>query len=127
MMAAVMTTLALPAGKYAVACSGGADSVALLLLAHETPGVHVHAVHLNHQTRGAESDADAAFVADLARHLGVPYTVATLDEMLPTLGPTPPANPSAKYRASISLSISELPSGISNQAFNDLIICILYN
>ena len=57
-----------------VAVSGGADSVALLraLLAVRQPGRgRLVAAHLNHQLRGEHSDADAAFVADLCRRLGV--------------------------------------------------------
>src|ERR671925_36824 len=53
--------------RIAVACSGGADSVALLhLLAHR--GVHV--LHVDHHLR-AESSADATFVEGLARGLGL--------------------------------------------------------
>lgn len=58
-----------------VAVSGGADSVALLrglmnIRQENIPGKIV-AVHANHQLRGAESDADADFVADLCVSLGV--------------------------------------------------------
>jgi tRNA(Ile)-lysidine synthase len=60
-----------PAGVVAV--SGGPDSVALLRALVElrrplAPGLLVVA-HLNHQLRGAESDADEAFVRDLHAHL----------------------------------------------------------
>jgi tRNA(Ile)-lysidine synthase len=49
-------------GPGVVAVSGGADSVALLhALAPDRPTV----AHLNHRLRGADSDADAAFVATL--------------------------------------------------------------
>lgn len=84
-------------GAYAVACSGGADSVALLRLACEAE-IRVHVVHLNHQTRGKDSDADAAFVQGLAGELGVPCTAATLSEVIANLENRPP-NPSALYRA----------------------------
>ncbi len=53
----------------AIAVSAGADSVALLRLALELRdelGVVLSVVHLNHQLRGAESDADEQFVRDLA-------------------------------------------------------------
>ena len=58
--------------RLGVAVSGGADSVALLLLlcdgAAET-GIVLSVAHFNHQLRGAESDADERFVRDLAaRH-----------------------------------------------------------
>jgi tRNA(Ile)-lysidine synthase len=61
------------------AVSGGADSVALLyaLIAARDPASPFPLIlaHLNHQLRGAESDADEAFTADLYHHLasaGVP-------------------------------------------------------
>jgi tRNA(Ile)-lysidine synthase len=58
--------------RVAVAVSGGADSVALLLLLLELRGelgIVLLAVHVNHKLRGEESDEDERFVADLAhRH-----------------------------------------------------------
>jgi tRNA(Ile)-lysidine synthase len=58
--------------RVAVAVSGGADSVALLrvLLALRAElGIVLFVAHFNHQLRGADSDADERFVADLAsRH-----------------------------------------------------------
>ena len=60
-------------------------------------------LHLNHQTRGEESDADARFVADLARSSSLPCQVATLGEVEGALTPAQrralPNNPSARYRA----------------------------
>ncbi len=53
-----------------VALSGGADSVALLLVLQEL-GYETVAAHCNFHLRGAESDQDAAFVTDLCRKLGV--------------------------------------------------------
>jgi tRNA(Ile)-lysidine synthase len=56
--------------RVGVAVSGGADSVALLRLLLELRGelgAVLSVVHLNHQLRGAESDADERFVSDLAR------------------------------------------------------------
>ena len=55
---------------YIVALSGGADSVALLLLLHEH-GYRVHAAHCNFHLRGDESDRDEAFCVELCEHLGV--------------------------------------------------------
>ena len=60
------------------AVSGGCDSVALLHALHAIAaeeGIALSAVHVNHHLRGAESDADAAFVADLCERLGVPLTL----------------------------------------------------
>ncbi len=56
--------------RVAVAVSGGADSVALLrvLLELRTElGIVLAIAHFNHGLRGEESDADEAFVAELAR------------------------------------------------------------
>ena len=55
---------------YLVALSGGADSVALLLLLHEA-GYKVEAAHCNFHLRGDESDRDESFCIDLCERLGV--------------------------------------------------------
>ena len=55
---------------YIVALSGGADSVALLLLLKEH-GFNVHAAHCNFHLRGAESDRDESFCVSLCQQLGV--------------------------------------------------------
>ncbi|GBD37662.1 tRNA(Ile)-lysidine synthase [bacterium HR36] len=63
-------------GPVLVAVSGGPDSTALLLACVEVLGsTHVHAAHLNHQLRGAESDADEQFVRSLCEQLGVSLCV----------------------------------------------------
>lgn len=59
---------------WAVACSGGADSVALLMLlwAHwPDRRRHLRVLHFDHRLRGRASTADAAFCRRLARLLGV--------------------------------------------------------
>jgi len=66
--------MAPPGTRLGLAVSGGADSVALLLLLHDLRaawGVSLAVLHLNHQLRGAESDADEQFVAALARRFGL--------------------------------------------------------
>ena len=55
---------------YIVGLSGGADSVALLLMLKEG-GFNVHAAHCNFLLRGAESDRDEAFCVSLCQQLGV--------------------------------------------------------
>ena len=63
-----------PGERVAVACSGGADSVALLhILAElrEELGVVLSVAHFHHQIRGAEADSDERFVAELAAKLNV--------------------------------------------------------
>jgi tRNA(Ile)-lysidine synthase len=56
--------------RVGVAVSGGIDSVAMLRLLLELRaelGIVLSVVHFNHKLRGAESDADQEFVANLAR------------------------------------------------------------
>jgi len=62
------------AANMVVGVSGGADSVALLRALHQL-GIPVTVAHLNHQLRGAESDADEQFVRELAEELSLPLTV----------------------------------------------------
>ena len=65
-----------------VAVSGGADSVCLLhvlLELREELGVKLHVAHLDHQLRGADSRADARYVANLAHRLGVPAIIEHRD------------------------------------------------
>jgi tRNA(Ile)-lysidine synthase len=71
--------------RVCVAVSGGADSVALLLTlveanrAREPLGVVLSAMHVHHGLRGAEADADEAFVRELCEQLGVPLVVERVD------------------------------------------------
>ncbi len=61
-----------------VAVSGGPDSVCLLYILvklKDELGIRLHIAHLNHQLRGAESEADAQYVSTLAQHLGIPATI----------------------------------------------------
>ena len=65
-----------------VAVSGGPDSVCLLHILsglRKELGIELHIAHLNHQLRGAESDADARYVRGLAKRLGIPATIASRD------------------------------------------------
>jgi tRNA(Ile)-lysidine synthase len=68
--------------KLVVAVSGGADSVCLLhVLAslQKGLGIKLHVAHLDHRLRGAESEADARFVAELAQQMGIPSTIESRD------------------------------------------------
>jgi tRNA(Ile)-lysidine synthase len=73
----------LPPAGLVVAVSGGPDSVALTraVAAAREPGSPLVLAHLNHQLRGAESDADEAFVVALGASLGdgVPVETHRLD------------------------------------------------
>jgi tRNA(Ile)-lysidine synthetase-like protein len=85
-------------GAWAVGVSGGADSVALLLLMSRRPDLSLHVVHLDHQTRGRASTEDAKFVTELSEAMGLPSTIAKRDQLENQLSDLP-ANPSARYRA----------------------------
>lgn len=64
------------------AVSGGADSVALVRGLHAVRSVgrgRLIVAHFNHQLRGAESNADEAFVVALAHSLGLPFEVGRGD------------------------------------------------
>ncbi|MGH9818032.1 MAG: tRNA lysidine(34) synthetase TilS, partial [Candidatus Acidiferrales bacterium] len=68
--------------RLGVAVSGGADSVALLLLLRElaaSMGFVLSVVHFNHQLRGADSDADERFVRELAAQQGVEFRLHRAD------------------------------------------------
>lgn len=74
--------LVMPGQKLLVAVSGGPDSVCLLhVLSHlrEGLGITLHIAHLNHRLRGADSEADAEYVAALAQRLGIPATLEERD------------------------------------------------
>lgn len=71
-----------PAGRVAVALSGGADSVALALLLRELAEpaglVLAGVVHLNHELRDA-ADADEQFCREFAASLALPIDVERVD------------------------------------------------
>ncbi len=72
-----------PGDRICVAVSGGADSVALLLILHaantakrDALGVGLSAAHVHHGIRAAaESDADQQFVEALCAHLDIPLHI----------------------------------------------------
>jgi tRNA(Ile)-lysidine synthase len=62
--------------RVAVAVSGGADSVALLLLLVELRQkleLTLHILHFNHKLRGRAAEADEKFVVKLAEEYRLPY------------------------------------------------------
>jgi tRNA(Ile)-lysidine synthase len=68
-----------PGDRTSVAVSGGADSVALLRILEKLRddlGITLLVVHFDHQLRGTESEADADFVAHLARGSGIEFVAA---------------------------------------------------
>lgn len=73
-----------PGDGVVVAVSGGCDSMSLLAglvgvnQAHGM-GLRLVVAHLNHQTRGPDSDADARFVSQQAARLGLPAVIERAD------------------------------------------------
>ncbi|MBA7676556.1 tRNA(Ile)-lysidine synthase [subsurface metagenome] len=68
--------------RLLVAVSGGPDSVCLLHILVELRkelGITLHVAHLNHKLRGAESEADAQYVSELAQRLSIPATLEERD------------------------------------------------
>ena len=66
--------------RVLVAVSGGADSVSLLLglwLLRDELQITPQAAHLNHQLRGADSAADAAWVEDFCRQKSIPCHIGS--------------------------------------------------
>src|SRR5690606_5228480 len=62
--------------RVLVACSGGVDSVALLLFMAkmcEKLRIEVAAAHVDHMLRGKESADDGKFVQALCERLGIPF------------------------------------------------------
>ncbi len=71
-----------PGEAVVVGVSGGPDSVCLLhLLRRLAPeaGLWLHVAHLHHGLRGADADADARFVAELAESWGLPASIGRTD------------------------------------------------
>jgi len=92
-------------GTLLVAVSGGADSIALLhfLVAERARTGRPDSLavaHVNHGLRGADADADAAFVRERAIAWGVPFFESTL----PRGGTSEDALRRARYAALVSLA-----------------------
>ena len=70
-------------GRVLVALSGGADSVALTALLHQTASAGAFSLagllHINHRLRGAAAEADERFCRELAGTLSLPITVERVD------------------------------------------------
>lgn len=73
-----------PADCICVACSGGADSVCLLMILNALCqegklACSLMACHLNHMLRGRESDEDEAYVRELCERLDIPLVAVRED------------------------------------------------
>jgi tRNA(Ile)-lysidine synthase len=74
--------LLIPGDGVVVGVSGGPDSLCLLhilLRLREQYSLRLTVAHLHHGARGADADADAEFVASLAREWGLPVTIERID------------------------------------------------
>ena len=67
-----------PEGRVLVAVSGGADSVALLMVLQQL-GYRIQALHCNFHLRGEESDRDERFVTELCRQKDIPLLIKHFD------------------------------------------------
>ena len=75
-------TLIQPHDRILVGVSGGPDSTALLHLLHRLAylwSISLGVVHFDHALRGAESRADASWVAELAAGFNLPFYLGTDD------------------------------------------------
>ena len=74
-----------PGESWLLAVSGGCDSMAMMVClasmaqTGQLTFAKLHVAHLDHQLRGDESAADAAFVREQAQKLGLPFTLETMD------------------------------------------------
>lgn len=71
-----------PGDTVVIGVSGGPDSLCLLHALHRLApelDARLHVAHLHHGLRGAEADADAAFVQEIAGSWGLPCTVEQAD------------------------------------------------
>jgi tRNA(Ile)-lysidine synthase len=68
-----------PDSRFLLGISGGRDSVALLESLWAAGCRQLVLCHLNHQLRGSDSEADAAFVAELAPGYGLEVEIGTED------------------------------------------------
>jgi tRNA(Ile)-lysidine synthetase-like protein len=69
-------------GPLVLAVSGGTDSTALCLILAELRdefGLVLHVAHFDHRARPRATAADAAFVAELANHIGAPVRIGRAD------------------------------------------------
>ncbi|HQY87964.1 MAG TPA: tRNA lysidine(34) synthetase TilS [Tepidisphaeraceae bacterium] len=89
---------AIEPGAWIFGVSGGSDSVALLrLITQHRRDITPIVAHVDHQLRGAESDADAEFVRSLAGQLKLHFEIGKRRELDPTFDQSK-ANRAARLR-----------------------------
>ncbi len=105
--------------KSIVALSGGADSVALLLVLRQL-GYRVEAAHCNFHLRGAEADRDEHFVSDLCSRLDIPLHLAHFDTR----------EYAALHKVSIEMAARDLRYGYFMRLIDDIeaeAVCVAHH
>ena len=95
--------------KLAAAVSGGADSMALLLLLRRLQpefSYELSACHVNHGLRGTAADRDEAFVQEVCVRLAVPLRVFHAEEFAAELG-QPPEHASEDWARRLRYAVFE--------------------
>ena len=96
-------------GLHLVALSGGADSVAMLLILKEL-GYRIEAAHCNFHLRGEESNRDEDFVKELCRKQDIPFHVIHFDTK----------EYAALHQVSVEMAARELRYGYFRQLRQDI-------
>ena len=96
-------------GLYLVALSGGADSVALLLILKDL-GYRIEAAHCNFHLRGEESNRDEDFVKNLCEEKAIPLHLIHFDTK----------EYAALHQVSIEMAARELRYGYFRQLRQDI-------
>ena len=106
-------------GLHLVAVSGGADSVALLLVLKQLD-YHIEAVHCNFHLRGEESDRDEDFVKSLCQNHNIPLHLIHFDT----------AEYASVYQVSIEMAARQLRYQYFEQLRQDIgadTICVAHH
>ena len=106
-------------GLHIVALSGGADSVALLLILKQL-GYRIEAAHCNFHLRGEESQRDEEFVKSLCKEQNVPLHLIHFET----------AEYAALHQVSIEMAARDLRYGYFHQLCQDIgasTICVAHH